>query len=875
VPRNGCARSRFGIATLFALLALALPAFSAADPLEPGEITFCKGLPSAAYVTSLTPGPDGNVWFVDSNAFAGTLGIGRVTPSCEITVYQDGETLSGLNAGSDLVAITAGPKKEKYLWFTDRGTTPAIGRVDSASPTSATEYSAKLNEGSKPGGIVAGPDGNLWFADNGTTPAIGTINPSTGEIKEFSVGLSKGSAPRGIVTGPDGNLWFTDTNPTEKAIGRFNPSTHEIKEFATDMNSEPGGWSGNYGPWGIAPGADGNVWYTEGGTAEVGKAICRITSAGTITCFKTGIVATSQPRGLTAALNGKLWFTDSSGITEQQTIAFSGAAGGEEFELCNEIKSICGKFKYTNVISSGTRTSMKNTIKAIYEAFFGPGTIGTISSPPTSCGGNCSFTVPFAEEGSLVATDVEQPSCSPGGKCSTGTTTNGVPNAVGCVMTSGEACETARYPIPGIYNASGITCSGDNVWFSGGIASLSYIARFDIGGECIGGAPTNLRTLTVTKSPALNAGSGTGSVSSKPKGIKCGTTCDEAVARMYKESSVELTAKASTGSTFVEWKGACTGASPTCTIKMTEDKEVGAVFTGTSKAFSPAEALIVSKGQSKGNGGKGTVKAYGSLTCEADCWSTTVLYQGPITEPKAMAGKTVILKQYPAFGSEFVGWTGCDSETEAGECVVTMETDREVTAEYAALPNVDLTVGKNAYANGAGKVISKPMGINCAATCTTQSAGMPEGASVLLTAKPGKETEFVKWQGGDCDEGKSLTCTVTMDEAEEVTAVFKGPVRKIEPPATLTLAKAGSGFGTVKAAGLICEVLCSSTSVLYQGPITEPKAKPGKVVILKAVSAPGSKTVVWTGCDSETEAGECVVAMEGDRKVTATFDELE
>jgi len=872
VPRNGCARSRFGIATLFALLALALPALSSADPPESEGITFCQGLPSAAYVTSLIPGPDGNVWFVDSNAFAGTLGIGKVTPLCEIIVYQDGETLSGLNAGSDLVTITAGPKGEKYLWFTDRGTTPAIGRIDSASPTTAAEYSTGLNAGSKPAGIVAGPDGNLWFTDNGTTPAIGVINPSTGEIKEFSVGLSEGSAPRGIVTGPDGNLWFTDTNPTEKAIGRLNPSTGEIKEFATDMNSEPGGWRGNYGPWGIAPGADGNVWYTEGGTAEVGKAICRITSAGTITCFKTEIVATSQPRGLTAALNGKLWFTDSSGITEQQTIAFSGAAGGEEFELCNEVKSICGKFKYTNVSSSGTRTTMKNTIKAIYEAFFGPGTIGTISNPPTSCGGNCSFTVPFAEEGSLVATDVEQPSCSPGGKCSTGTTTNGVPNAVGCVTMSGEACETARYPIPGVYNASGITCSGDNVWFSGGIASLSYIARFDIGGECIGGDPTNLRTLTVTKSPAPNAGSGTGLVSSKPTGIKCGTACDEAVIRMYKESSVELTAKASTGSTFVEWTGACTGASPTCTIKMTEDKEVGAVFTGTSKAFSPAEALTVSKGQSEGNGGKGTVKAYGSLTCEADCWSTTILYQGPITEPKAMAGKTVILKQFPAFGSKFVGWTGCDSEPE-GNCQVTMEADREVTAEYAALPNKTLTVNK-AYAKGNGSVSSKPKGIKCATTCTQAVASMPEGAKVELVAKPTTGT-FVKWVGGDCNESASPTCVVTMNADETTEAVFSDPGKAIAEAKTLTLEKAGSGYGTVKASGLTCEVLCTSTSVLYQGPITEPKAKPGKTVILKGAPAPGSRAVEWFGCDSIDEEGNCVVAIEGDRKVTATFDELE
>jgi hypothetical protein len=47
------------------------------------------------------------------------------------------------------------------------------------------------------------------------------------------------------------------------------------------------------------------------------------------------------------------------------------------------------------------------------------------------------------------------------------------------------------------------------------------------------------------------------------------------------------------------------------------------------------------------------------------------------------------------------------------------------------------------------------------------------------------------------------------------------------------------------------------------------------LVVLKATSAPGSKTVVWTGCESEPTPGECVVTMEEAKTVTATFDELE
>ncbi len=310
----------------------------------------------------------------------------------------------------------------------------------------------------------------------------------------------------------------------------------------------------------------------------------------------------------------------------------------------------------------------------------------------------------------------------------------------------------------------------------------------------------------------------------------------------------------------------------TCTVPMAEAEAVGAVFGGTSKAIVEPTALTIEKEGS----GEGTVKGPG-LGCEAQCSETTVLFQGPITEPKPKPGKTVTLKQAPAFGSEFSGWSGCEAEPE-GNCVVEMSEAKTVTATYTALPNVALTVDKSAYEGGTGSVSSKPKGIKCAANCSTAVAAMPEGASVVLTEKPSNGNTFTGWEGGGCS-GTEATCTVTMSEAETVTAKFSGTVKALVPAETLTLTKAGSGFGTVKASGLACEVLCSSTSALYQGPITEPKPKAGKVVILTAVSAAGSQPVAWTGCEEEPEVEgkgvECVVAMEESKGVTATFEELE
>jgi hypothetical protein len=302
---------------------------------------------------------------------------------------------------------------------------------------------------------------------------------------------------------------------------------------------------------------------------------------------------------------------------------------------------------------------------------------------------------------------------------------------------------------------------------------------------------------------------------------------------------------------------------------------VEAVFKGSSKPFSPAEALTLSKGESEQNFGWGTVKASG-LTCEAECSETTVLYQGPVTLPKAKSGKLVVLKQAPAFGSAFAGWSGCDAVNGEGNCEVTMETARTVTAKFADLPDFALKVEKK-YEGGLGAVSSKPKGINCGNTCTSTSANMPEGSSIVLTAKPAKTepaTTFVKWEGGDCAGKTETTCTVGMDKAETVKAVFSGPVKTIVEPKSLTLTKEGKGFGTIKASGLACEVLCTSATSLYYGPVTLPKPKAGAKVILKATPAPGSTAVTWSGC-TPLNATECEVVMNTNASVSAKFDEIE
>lgn len=81
--------------------------------------------------------------------------------------------------------------------------------------------------------------------------------------------------------------------------------------------------------------------------------------------------------------------------------------------------------------------------------------------------------------------------------------------------------------------------------------------------------------LTVTKS-----GTGTGTVTSSPDGINCGSACS---ASLNANTQVTLTAAPAEGSTFAGWSGACSGTG-TCKVTMTGAKNVTANFGGGGTA---------------------------------------------------------------------------------------------------------------------------------------------------------------------------------------------------------------------------------------------------------------------------------------------------
>jgi virginiamycin B lyase len=267
------------LSTLAALVALGLVAALTAAAAPPDSLTeFSAGLNAGSIPFRLVSGADGAVWFTDQGT---TKAIGRVT--------TDG-SISELALAPPAVPrqIRVGP--DGAIWFTDTGT-PAIGRIGVAG--SVTSY--PLPAGSVPTAMAIGSDGNLWFTDRGPTPAVWRI-AGGGAMTPFSAGLNAGSLPNGIVPGPDGNLWFTDQGST-RALGRVTTGG-AITEFSAGLNA------GSL-PSALTPGPDGNLWFTDQGTT---RAIGKLTTAGAITELQ--LASTSNPQEITPGADGSLWFTD-------------------------------------------------------------------------------------------------------------------------------------------------------------------------------------------------------------------------------------------------------------------------------------------------------------------------------------------------------------------------------------------------------------------------------------------------------------------------------------------------------------------------------------------------------------------------------------
>ena len=187
------------------------------------------------------------------------------------------------------------------------------------------------------------------------------------------------------------------------------------------------------------------------------------------------------------------------------------------------------------------------------------------------------------------------------------------------------------------------------------------------GGGCAGTGSCSLTLTTATTvgatfAPApvtltvIRAGLGSGTVTSAPAGISCGTSCS---ASFPSGSPVVLTATATGGSFFTGWSGGCTGTS-LCTVSPVSATTITATFAPATIALTVTVT----------GAGTGTVtSAPAGLSCTTACSASFA------------AGTSVALTAMPTAGAVFAGWSGAC--TGSGPCTVVLDQARAVTARFS------------------------------------------------------------------------------------------------------------------------------------------------------------------------------------------------
>src|SRR5262249_48797727 len=134
---------------------------------------------------------------------------------------------------------------------------------------------------------IASYGGYVWFVEN-VAGQVGRVN-GDGSISEFPIPTGA-SLPMGLAPGPDGNLWFTESADVGNALGRVSAIVdYQLTTAASPVQ--------------IVSGPDGNLWFGE----PILDAVGRFGVDGSYQEFPVDHLAIENT--ITVGPDSHIWFT--------------------------------------------------------------------------------------------------------------------------------------------------------------------------------------------------------------------------------------------------------------------------------------------------------------------------------------------------------------------------------------------------------------------------------------------------------------------------------------------------------------------------------------------------------------------------------------
>ena len=163
--------------------------------------------------------------------------------------------------GPSRMPFSAAPNKDGYLWIPNFGIANKITRLD--PKTGAMEdFPVPYVGTAAVHSAVEAPDGSVWLTEQGPNK-LGKWDPKTQKITEYQAaylpgkeGIESAGSKHTVRFDPHGNVWSTGY-----PLSRLDPETGKFTDF----------WGVADHTYGLEPDKDGNIWFTNPGTGQIGK----------------------------------------------------------------------------------------------------------------------------------------------------------------------------------------------------------------------------------------------------------------------------------------------------------------------------------------------------------------------------------------------------------------------------------------------------------------------------------------------------------------------------------------------------------------------------------------------------------------------------